>query len=97
MATGGAFRAHVERILVPTLGPGGVVVMDNLASHKGRAVRDAIRAARANLPFLPPYSPDPNPIEHLNAFHYLARPAFDDLIRPILGDGESDGGAAGFV
>ena len=64
---GEAFRAHVERILVPTLGPGDVVVMDNLASHKGRAVRDAIRAARAHLPFLPPYSPDPNPIEQVFA------------------------------
>ena len=64
---GEAFRAHVERILVPTLGPGDVMVMDNLASHKGRAVRDAIRAARAHLLFLPPYSPDPNPIEQMLA------------------------------
>ena len=64
---GEAFRACVERILVPTLGPGDVVVMDNLGSHKGRAVRDAIRAARAHLLVLPPYRPDPNPIEQVFA------------------------------
>ncbi len=55
---GEAFRAYVERILVPTLGPGDVVVMDNPGSHKGQPVRRAIRAAGAHLLFLPPYSPD---------------------------------------
>ena len=64
---GEAFRAYVERILVPTLGPGDIVVMDNLGSHKGRAVRGAIRAVRAHLLFLPPYSPDLNPIEQVFA------------------------------
>ena len=57
------FRAYVEQQLVPTLKPGDVVVMDNLGSHKGKAVRQAIRAARAHLVFLPPYSPDLNPIK----------------------------------
>ena len=59
------FRAYVEQALVPTLKPGDVVVMDNLGSHKGRAVRQAIRKARAHLLFLPPYSPDLNPIEQV--------------------------------
>ena len=62
-----AFRTYVEQILVPTLSPGDVVVMDNLSSHKGKAVRAAIRAARAHLLFLPPYSPDLNPIEQVFA------------------------------
>ena len=64
---GDAFRAYVEQFLVPTLAPGDVVVMDNLASHKGAAVRKAIRQARAHLLFLPPYSPDLNPIEQVFA------------------------------
>lgn len=59
------FRAYVEQILVPTLRPSDVVVMDNLGSHKGIAVRKAIRAAGAHLLFLPPYSPDLNPIEQV--------------------------------
>jgi len=48
---------------VPTLHPGDIVIMDNLGSHKGRSVRTAIRKAGAHLIFLPPYSPDLNPIE----------------------------------
>lgn len=60
---GPAFLAYVERVLVPTLSPGDVVVMDNLPAHKPMAVRDAIEAAGAELHFLPPYSPDFNPIE----------------------------------
>ncbi len=59
------FLAYVEQALVPTLKPGDVVVMDNLGSHKGRAVRQAIRKARAHLLFLPPYSPDLIPIEQV--------------------------------
>jgi len=59
------FRAWVEQCLVPTLSPGDVVIMDNLGSHKGKAVRKAIRDAGAHLIFLPPYSPDLNPIEQL--------------------------------
>ena len=57
------FRAYVDEVLVPTLKPGDLVVMDNLRSDKGQGVRKAIRAAGAKLFFLPPYSPDLNPIE----------------------------------
>ena len=66
---GESFLAYVRRVLVPALRPGDVVVMDNLGSHKGAAVRTAIEAAGAELRFLPPYSPDFNPIE--NAFAKL--------------------------
>jgi transposase len=61
--TGEAFRAYVAQFLVPTLKPGDVVVMDNLAAHKVAGVREAIRAARAHVMLLPAYSPDLNPIE----------------------------------
>ena len=64
---GQRFLAYVEQILVPTLKQGDVVVMDNLGSHKNRAIRKAIRAAGARLVFLPPYSPDLNPIEQFFA------------------------------
>lgn len=64
---GEAFLAYVEQVLVPTLKPGDIVVMDNLGSHKNRAIRQAIRAAGARLIFLPPYSPDLNPIEQVFA------------------------------
>lgn len=61
------FLGWVRQFLVPTLKPGDVVVLDNLGSHKGAAVRRAIRAAGAHLLFLPPYSPDLNPIEMMFA------------------------------
>lgn len=64
---GAIFLAWVTQFLVPTLRPGDVVVLDNLGSHKGQAVRRAIRAAGAHLLFLPPYSPDLNPIEMMFA------------------------------
>ena len=64
---GQTFQIYVERVLVPTLRPGDVVIMDNLGSHKGRAVRQLIRAAGAKLFFLPKYSPDLNPIEQVFA------------------------------
>ena len=64
---GDSFKTYVEEVLVPTLKPGDIVVMDNLGSHKGKAVRKAIRGARAKLFFLPKYSPDLNPIEQLFA------------------------------
>ena len=64
---GVTFTAWVEQCLVPTLKAGDVVIMDNLGSHKGKAVRQAIRAAGARLLFLPPYSPDLNPIEQVFA------------------------------
>lgn len=60
---GDAFEAYVQQILVPELKPGDIVIMDNLGSHKSQAVRDAIESAGASLLFLPPYSPDFNPIE----------------------------------
>ncbi|UVK51689.1 IS630 family transposase [Mesorhizobium sp. AR02] len=62
-----AFRAYVETELIKTLKPGDIVILDNLGSHKGQAVRDIVRAAGARLFFLPPYSPDLNPIEKLFA------------------------------
>ena len=61
------FRLYVDKVLVPTLEPGDIVVMDNLGSHKGWAVRRAIRSAGAKLFFLPKYSPDLNPIEQVFA------------------------------
>ena len=61
------FRTYVDKVLVPTLRPGDLVIMDNLGSHKGKAVRRAIRSAGAKLFFLPKYSPDLNPIEQVFA------------------------------
>jgi transposase len=60
---GAAFLAYVEQVLAPTLTPGDIVIMDNLPAHKSAAVRHAIEALGAELRFLPPYSPDFNPIE----------------------------------
>jgi len=86
------FRAYVEQVLVATLRPGDVVVLDNLACHKQPEVRAAIEQVGAHLRFLPPYSPDLNPIEmafaKLKAFMRAARPrTFDqvcDLMRTAL-------------
>ena len=64
---GQLFTTYVEQFLVPTLSPGDIVIMDNLGSHKGHAVRRAIRAAGARLLFIPPYRPDLNPIEQVFA------------------------------
>ena len=64
---GQSFLAYVEQALVKTLREGDIVILDNLGSHKGVAVRRAIRAAGAKLLFLPPYSPDLNPIEQVFA------------------------------
>jgi transposase len=60
---GDAFRAYVEQVLVPDLDPGDIVIMDNLPAHRVGGVREAIEAASASLLYLPPYSPDFNPIE----------------------------------
>lgn len=60
---GDAFLAYVEQVLAPTLAPGETVVMDNLPAHKVHGVREAIEATGADLRYLPPYSPDFNPIE----------------------------------
>jgi len=64
---GEKFQIYVEKLLVPSLRPGDIVIMDNLGSHRGKAVRRAIRTARAKLFLLPKYSPDLNPIEQVFA------------------------------
>lgn len=90
---GECFRAYVDEVLVPTLRPGDIVVLDNLGSHKGKAVRRAIRKAGAKLLFLPKYSPDLNPIEQLFAkikhgLRTAAQRSFDtvsDALKHVLG------------
>jgi transposase len=64
---GDVFLAYVEQVLVPTLTPGEVVILDNLGSHKVPGVAEAILGAKASLLYLPPYSPDLNPIENFFA------------------------------
>ena len=82
------FRAYVEQVLVPTLRPGDVVVLDNLAAHKQPDVRVLIEQAGALLRFLPPYSPDFNPIElafaKLKAFLRAARPRTFDHVCELM-------------
>ena len=82
------FLAYVEQVLAPTLQPGDVVVLDNLAVHKQPAVRAAIEAVGAQLRFLPPYSPDFNPIElafaKLKAFLRAARPRTFDHVCALI-------------
>jgi transposase len=81
---GESFRAYVERVLVPTLREGDIVIMDNLGSHKGKAVRDLIRSAGAKLFFLPKYSPDLNPIEQVFAkLKHLLRKAAARTIESV--------------
>ena len=74
---GESFRLYVEKVLVPTLLPGDIVIMDNLGSHKAKAVRQLIRSAGARLFYLPKYSPDLNPIEQFFAKlkHFLRKAA----------------------
>ncbi len=74
---GDSFRLYVEKVLLPTLRPGDLVIMDNLGSHKGKAVRHLIRSVGAKLFFLPKYSPDLNPIEQVFAKlkHFLRKAA----------------------
>ena len=59
------FKAYVEHILLPTLKAGDIVVLDNLSAHKNKEIRDLIESIGAELWFLPPYSPDLNPIEKM--------------------------------
>ena len=61
--TRGVFEAYLERVLAPSLKPGQIVVLDNLSAHKGGRVRELVEAAGCELLYLPPYSPDLNPIE----------------------------------
>jgi len=82
------FTAYVEQQLVPTLRPGEVVICDNLSSHRSKEVRTAIEAAGASILYLPPYSPDLNPIEMVFAklkayLRKLARRSWDDLVKAI--------------
>jgi len=74
---GECFQLYVEKVLVPTLQPGDIVIADNLGSHKSKAVRRAIRSTGARLLFLPKYSPDLNPIEQFFAKlkHWLRKAA----------------------
>ena len=82
---GQGFRTYVEKELAPTLKPGDLVIMDNLGSHKGEAVRQAIRSAGAKLFFLPKYSPDLNPIEQVFAkFKHLLRKAAARTLETVL-------------
>lgn len=82
------FKAYVEQVLVPNLRPGDIVVMDNLSAHKDSEAIAAIRRARADVLFLPPYSPDLNPIEKawaklkelLRRASTLTRDAFDAAV-----------------
>jgi transposase len=81
---GESFRNYVENILLPTLRPGDIVIMDNLSSHKGKAVRALIRSAGAKLFFLPKYSPDLNPIEQVFAkLKHLLRKAAARTIETV--------------
>jgi transposase len=83
-----SFLAYVEQVLVPTLRPGDVVVLDNLAVHKQPEVHAAITAVGAHVRFLPPYSPDFNPIElafaKLKAFLRAARPRNFDQVNALM-------------
>ncbi len=91
---GEKFRAYIEQILVPTLRPGDIVIMDNLSSHKGAAVREAIEAAGATRWLLPLYSPDLDPIEQVfaklkNRLRKMAKRTVDalwDAIAIVLED-----------
>ena len=85
---GPSFRAYIEQFVVPILRPGDIVIMDNLPSHRVAGIRTAIEAAGAELRYLPPYSPDLNPIEQffakLKAFlRKLAARTVDALIAAI--------------
>jgi transposase len=86
--TGDAFLIYVEKVLVPTLSRGDTVIIDNLSSHKVAGVREAIEAVGASLIYLPPYSPDLNPIELAFAkfktgLRKAAERTVDDLWRRI--------------
>ena len=81
---GESFRTYVEKVLLPTLREGDIVIMDNLGSHKGKAVRALIRSAGAKLFFLPKYSPDLNPIEQVFAkLKHLLRKAAARTVEAI--------------
>jgi len=87
---GESFRLYVEKVLLPTLRPGDIVIMDNLGSHRGKTVRQLIRSAGAKLFFLPKYSPDLNPIEQVFAKlkHFLRKAAARTVEAVCLAIGE---------
>ncbi|MCK0508008.1 IS630 family transposase [Aromatoleum anaerobium] len=86
------FRAYVDQVLLPTLAPGDIVVMDNLSAHKVKGIREAIEGAQAHLLYLPPYSPDWSPIEAcwsklktaLRAAKARTREALDEALKRVL-------------
>ena len=88
------FRAYVEQGLAPTLAPGDIVIMDNLSSHKVAGIREAIEKTGAKLLYLPPYSPDLNPIEQvfaklktaLRRLRARSIPTLWDAIGDLIGD-----------
>lgn len=81
---GALFLAYVQQQLVPTLRPGDIVILDNLSSHKLAGVREAIEAAGAALLFLPPYSPDLNPIENaFSKFKWLLKSAASRTVEDL--------------
>jgi transposase len=81
---GAIFRAYVEQQLVPTLRPGDMVIMDNLAAHKVIGVREAIESVGAEVLYLPPYSPDLNPIETVfSKFKHLLRSAAERTVEAL--------------
>ena len=84
------FPTYVETVLVPTLPPGAIVILDNRGSHKAPGIRTALRAAGARLGFLPPYSPDLNPIAQVFAkLKHLLRKAAErskETLRRKIGD-----------
>lgn len=86
-----SFTAYVREMLAPSLKPGDVVILDNLSSHKGKTIRALIREKGAKLLFLPPYSPDLNPIEQvfakLKAWVRKAQPRALETITPTIADG----------
>lgn len=81
---GALFLAYVRQQLVPTLGAGDIVVLDNLSAHKVAGVREAIESAGAHVWYLPPYSPDLNPIETVfSKFKALLRTAGERTVEPL--------------
>lgn len=84
---GDLFVAFVQRVLRPTLSPGDIVILDNLSAHKVTGVRQAIQAAGATVVYLPPYSPDLNPIElAFSKLKQLMRSAKHRLVEPLWRD-----------
>jgi transposase len=87
---GETFRAYIEQFLAPTLAHGDIVIMDNLSSHKVTGVREAIEARGASLIYLPPYSPDLNPIEQafakLKALLRKAAPRTLESLWTVIGE-----------